>query len=175
MIKNLLLTILFILFSCKHSISESLSDYQLQIQGKKFFSSEEIIKLKNKNILEQYKERELTTPYEGPIIDVHDHPNYKGRHKTKVEKIGPNGPDIVKIKNDLNVVHTIVMNTPGDYKAKKKRANSVKFAKQFDTVSALCRADIIGLKYKSLKSNFNTSKNKIERELKRINKHKSVG
>ena len=175
MFKIFLLIIFFVLYFCKNSISESLSDYQTQIQGKKFFSAEEIIELKSKNILEQYKERELSIPYEGPIIDVHDHPNYKGRHKTKVEKIGPNGPDIVKIKNGLNVVHTIVMNTPGDYKAKKKRANSVKFAKQFDTVSALCRADIIGLKYKSLKSNFNTSKNKIERELKRIDKHLRKG
>jgi len=157
-----------ILLISHYSQAETLSDYQTQIQGKKFFSPNEIIALKEKNLLEKYKERQTSNPYNGPIIDVHDHPNYKGRDKKRVKPNGPNGPDIIKIKNNLNVIHTIVMNTPGDYRSKKKRYNSTKFAKRYDNVSALCRADLIGFRYKFLKNNLDSDSDKVEKEVKRI-------
>ena len=60
------------------------------------------------------------------------------------------------------------MNTPGDYRSKKKRYNSTKFAKRYDNVSALCRADLIGFRYKFLKNNLDSDSDKVEKEVKRI-------
>ena len=57
------------------ALSESLSEYQRQIQGKLFFNAEEIELLRKKNLLEKFKERPIKNPYEGPIIDVHNHTN----------------------------------------------------------------------------------------------------
>ena len=152
------------------ALSESLSEYQRQIQGKLFFNAEEIELLRKKNLLEKFKERPIKNPYEGPIIDVHNHPNYKGRDYKRVKPKGPKGAEIVQINTKNQIVHTIVMNTPGDYRSKNK-FDSVNFAKNHKTVSALCRADVIGMQYKRSKSGFKNLSPEIKIELKRMKKN----
>ena len=184
--------------------SENLSKWQNHIQGNNFFTNKEKLDLKKINLLEKFKERETSTPYEGPIIDVHDHPNYMGRYQKKMARHiqgkvflttkemtaikknntlsdikyieiitpyeGPNGPEIIKIKSANNVVHTIVMNTPGDYLSKKK-IDSAAFAKKHKNVSALCRADFIGLKFKELKKSSKRQFDGINIEFERIDEN----
>jgi hypothetical protein len=84
MLKTKLLVISLFSLVNYSAYSENLSEWQNHIQGNNFFTNKEKLDLKKSNLLEKFKERETSTPYEGPIIDVHDHPNYRGRYQKKM-------------------------------------------------------------------------------------------
>ncbi len=85
------------------------------------------------NPLDLQPERPLTSIYEGPIIDVHNHPKGLEMYQEHLAQAEASG-----------IVHTILMGTPNEFRKRNSR-HYQGLIQTADKASALCSPDFVGI------------------------------